>query len=274
MSADGRADGIERSMSEMQATQRSAVVFGARNLGRAVIELLVATAGRWRAARSQSTLDGVSAAGALALEADVTNPASVYGVLEQAAAAHGGVELVVNAAAAYGGERTGRSAAARLPRPTSTASTRGQRLRPARPSRSCPPADDSRSNRAGRRLWCRSPAARHGARWRIAVSGRQDRSACERSPTRPRSSSPRGIQVTLLIVDAGIQPLDGSTRRGVSPEAWRARAGSPMRSSSSPTRTRAPRHTAAPAHPARRELDPLSPGGSARTAVSGNRRIR
>src|ERR1700735_3510747 len=95
-------------MSEMQARQRSAVVFGARNLGRAVIELLVsdgwAVAG---VARSQSTLDGVSAAGALALKADVTDPASVYGVLEQASAAHGGVELVVNAAAAYGGERTG-----------------------------------------------------------------------------------------------------------------------------------------------------------------------
>jgi NAD(P)-dependent dehydrogenase (short-subunit alcohol dehydrogenase family) len=30
---------------------------------------------------------------------------------------------------------------------------------------------------------------------------------------------PRGIQVTLLIVDAGIQPLDGSTRPGVFPEA-------------------------------------------------------
>ena len=30
---------------------------------------------------------------------------------------------------------------------------------------------------------------------------------------------PHGIQVALLIVDAGIQPLDGSTRPGVSPEA-------------------------------------------------------
>src|SRR3954452_21301310 len=92
----------------MEAKPRSAVVFGARNLGRAVIELLVsdgwAVAG---VARSQSTLDGVSAAGALALKADVTDPASVYGVLEQALAAHGGVELVVNAAAAYGGERSG-----------------------------------------------------------------------------------------------------------------------------------------------------------------------
>ena len=58
-------------------------------------------------ARSPSTLDGVSRAGALALKADVTDPASVHGVLEQAAAAHGGVDLVVNAAAAYGGDRTG-----------------------------------------------------------------------------------------------------------------------------------------------------------------------
>src|SRR5689334_21942706 len=89
------------SMSDMQARQRSAVVFGARNLGRAVIELLVDDG--WAVtgvARSRSTLDGVSASGALALEADVTNPASVYGALEQAAAAHGGVELVLNAAAA------------------------------------------------------------------------------------------------------------------------------------------------------------------------------
>src|SRR5204863_7169241 len=88
--------------------ERSAVVFGARNLGRAVIELLVSDG--WAvtgAARSQSTLDGVSGAGALALEADVTDPASVRGVLEQAAGAHGGVDLVVNAAAAYGGERSG-----------------------------------------------------------------------------------------------------------------------------------------------------------------------
>ncbi len=59
-------------MSEMQGKQRSAVVFGVRNLGRAVIELLVsdgwAVAG---VARSWSTLDGVSASGALGLKADV-----------------------------------------------------------------------------------------------------------------------------------------------------------------------------------------------------------
>ena len=92
----------------MQAEQRSAVVFGARNLGRAVIELLVSDG--WAVtgvARSQSTLDGVTASGALAVEADVTDQASVYGVLEQAAAAHGGVDLMVNAASAYGGDRAG-----------------------------------------------------------------------------------------------------------------------------------------------------------------------
>jgi 3-oxoacyl-[acyl-carrier protein] reductase len=88
--------------------KRSAVVFGARNLGRAIIELLVADG--WAVAgvaRTQSTLDGVKASGALPFEADVTNPADVYGVFEQAAAAHGGVDLMVNAAAAYGGDRTG-----------------------------------------------------------------------------------------------------------------------------------------------------------------------
>src|SRR3954447_25900558 len=95
-------------MSETQAEQRGAVVFGARNLGRAVIELLVSDG--WAVtgvARSQSTLDGISASGALALKADVTDPASVYAALEGAAAAQGGVDLVLNAAAAYGGERSG-----------------------------------------------------------------------------------------------------------------------------------------------------------------------
>src|SRR3954469_5277228 len=106
-----RQDGLRKrgvAMSDSQARQRSAVVFGARNLGRAVIELLVSDG--WAVtgiARSQSTLDGVSASGALALKADVTDPASVHDALEQASTAHGGVELVLNAAAAYGGERTG-----------------------------------------------------------------------------------------------------------------------------------------------------------------------
>ena len=95
-------------MSESAARPRSAVVFGARSLGRAVIDRLVAE--RWAvagAARSDASLEGVEAASALALRADVTDQASVTHVLEQAAAAHGGVDLVVNAAAAYGGDRAG-----------------------------------------------------------------------------------------------------------------------------------------------------------------------
>src|SRR5579862_1451884 len=96
------------SMSKTQAEQRCAVVFGARNLGRAVIDLLVSD--DWAVtgvARSQRTLDGLDASGLRGLEGDVTDPASVYRVLEQAAGAHGGVDLMVNAASAYGGDRSG-----------------------------------------------------------------------------------------------------------------------------------------------------------------------
>lgn len=92
-------------MSGRDGEQRSAIVFGARNLGRAVIETLVADG--WAvagSAQSQSTLDGVRAAGALALKADITDPASVHAALEEAAAAHGGIDLAVNAASAYGGD--------------------------------------------------------------------------------------------------------------------------------------------------------------------------
>ena len=62
-------------MSEATGRQRSAIVFGARNLGRAVIDLLVSDG--WLVAgvaRSQATLDGVAEAGGLALQADVTDP--------------------------------------------------------------------------------------------------------------------------------------------------------------------------------------------------------
>ena len=64
--------------------RRSAVVFGARNLGRAVIELL--TAEGWAVvgvARSQATLDRVALAGAVAVEGDITDGASVQQVLER-----------------------------------------------------------------------------------------------------------------------------------------------------------------------------------------------
>ena len=69
-------------------------MFGARNLGKAIIDRLReegwAVAG---VARSEATLAGVTAAGALAIRADVTDQASVLDVLDEAAAAHGGVDL-------------------------------------------------------------------------------------------------------------------------------------------------------------------------------------
>ncbi len=196
-------------------------MFGARNLGRAIIELLVsdgwAVAG---AARSPSTLDGVRLAGGLALEADVTDPASVHGALEQAAAAHGGVELVVNAAAAYGGARTGpfgggpiaeadlegfdswAAAPARAAFSFLSASGRFA-LRQTRPATLVQvTGGSSRRAAAGRGLWA---AGSFGVRAITNAAALELR--------------PNGIQVALLIVDAGIQPLDGSNRPGVSPEA-------------------------------------------------------
>src|SRR6185312_9229481 len=87
---------------------RSALVFGARNLGKATIETLLRAG--WSAAgvaRSDETLAGVADLGALPIRADVTDPASVTEALEQAASANGPLDLVVNAASAYGGTRSG-----------------------------------------------------------------------------------------------------------------------------------------------------------------------
>src|SRR3954470_13992655 len=92
----------------MTETTRSALIFGARNLGRAIIETLVAQG--WNvagAARSDETLANVTAAGALALRSDITDQAAVRATVEEAAQALGAMDLVVNAAAAYGGTRTG-----------------------------------------------------------------------------------------------------------------------------------------------------------------------
>ena len=207
-------------MSEMRAERRSAVVFGARNLGRAVIELLVsdgwAVAG---AARSHSTLDGVSAAGGLALQADVTDPASVFGVLEQAAAAHGAVDLVVNAAAAYG-QGSGPFGGG----PVAEADLDGFDAWAAAPAR----AAFSFLSAGARFVMAQERAATlvqvTGGSARRALPGRGLWAAGSfgvRAVTNAAAHElrPRGIQVALLIVDAGIEPLDGSTRGGVSPEA-------------------------------------------------------
>ena len=80
----------------------AALVIGARNLGFAIIERLLADG--WDVAGgavSAETLDRVSGAGAHPLEIDVTDPGSVLAALEQIAARFGRVDLVVNAASPY-----------------------------------------------------------------------------------------------------------------------------------------------------------------------------
>src|SRR4051794_14915083 len=86
----------------------TALVIGARNLGFAVIQRLVADG--WSvagAARSPQTLEKVRSAGADALEVDVTDQASVLAALRDVAGCHGRVDLAVNAASPYGGGRSG-----------------------------------------------------------------------------------------------------------------------------------------------------------------------
>ena len=85
----------------MTETTRSALIFGARNLGRAIIETLVAQG--WNvagAARSDETLASVTAAGALALRSDITDQAAVRATVEEATEALGALDLIVNAVSA------------------------------------------------------------------------------------------------------------------------------------------------------------------------------
>lgn len=86
----------------------TALVIGARNLGFAIVERLLADGWAVAAgARSEETLDRVRAAGADALRVDVTDQASVGGALREVAGRHGRVDLAVNAASPYGGSRSG-----------------------------------------------------------------------------------------------------------------------------------------------------------------------
>jgi NAD(P)-dependent dehydrogenase (short-subunit alcohol dehydrogenase family) len=208
-------------MTDPSQQSRSALVFGARNLGRAVIELLLARG--WSvagAARSDATLAGVSAAGALALRADVTDPASVERALREAASAHGGVDLVVNAAAAYGGSRSGPFGGG----PIAAAAPDAFDAWAAAPARAAfaflsaagafavdqgRPATlvqvtggSSRRAMPGRGLWA---AGAFGVRAITQAAALELRE--------------QGIHVALLIVDAGIEPLSGELRPGAAREA-------------------------------------------------------
>ena len=208
-------------MDERQDNKRSAIIFGARNLGRAVIETLVsegwAVAG---VARSQETLDGVRDAGALALKADVTDPASVHAALEEAASAHGGIDLAMNAAAAYGGDRSGPFGGG----PIAAADLGAFDAWATAPAR----AAFSFLSAGGRFALAQQRAATliqvTGGSARRAMPGRGLWAAGSfgvRAITNAAALElrPHGIQVSLLIIDAGIQPLDGAARPGVAPDA-------------------------------------------------------
>jgi NAD(P)-dependent dehydrogenase (short-subunit alcohol dehydrogenase family) len=204
----------------MAEDARGALVFGARNLGRAIIETL-AGAG-WSvagAARSDATLEGVATVGALAIRADVTDHGSVGDALAQAAAANGPLDLVVNAAAAYGGTRSGpfgggplaeaapnafEAWAAAPPRAAFTFLSAASRFlvdqgRPATIVQVT--GGSSRRAMPGRGLWA---AGAFGVRALTHAAALELRE--------------QGIHVALLIVDAGIQPLTG-VREGVDPAA-------------------------------------------------------
>jgi 3-oxoacyl-[acyl-carrier protein] reductase len=80
----------------------AALVIGARNLGFAIIERLLADG--WDVAGgavSADTLEKVGAAGAIPLRVDVTEQASVLAALEEVGERFGRVDLVVNAASPY-----------------------------------------------------------------------------------------------------------------------------------------------------------------------------
>ena len=79
----------------------SALVLGARNLGGAIVDHLLEHG--WQAAsvaRSEQTLAEVRERGALALQADASDPAQLERALAEASASLGGVDLVVNAVSA------------------------------------------------------------------------------------------------------------------------------------------------------------------------------
>jgi NAD(P)-dependent dehydrogenase (short-subunit alcohol dehydrogenase family) len=190
---------------------RSAVVFGARNLGRAVIELLRADG--WAvvgAARSDATLAGIQETGATAVRADVTDPDSVRETLEHATKAHGAIDLVVNAAAAYGGDRSGPFGGGTIAEAAADAFESWT----AAPARSA----FTFLSATSRYLLSQGSTATvvqvTGGSARRAMPGRglwAGGSFAVRAITNAAALELRehGIHVVLLIVDAGIEPLAG-----------------------------------------------------------------
>ena len=205
-------------MTDPEQQRRSALVFGARNLGKAIIELLVGAG--WSVAgvaRSQETLQGVTDAGALALQADVTDQASVREAIAQTVGAHGQIDLVVNAASAYGGTRSGPFGGG----PVAEADADAFDSWAAAPARS---AFSFLSGAAGYLVQQQTTATLiqvTGGSARRAMPGRGLWAAGAfgvRAITQAAALElrPQGIHVALLIVDAGIEPLSSATRAGAS----------------------------------------------------------
>ena len=139
----------------------------------------------------------------------MTDQASVHDVLEQAAAAHGGVDLVVNAASAYGGDRSGPfgggpiadappgafdswAVAPARSAFTFLSATGAFLLAQGRPATVIQATGgSSRRAAAGRGLWA---AGAFGVRAITQAAALELRG--------------HGIHVALLIIDAGIQPID------------------------------------------------------------------
>jgi NAD(P)-dependent dehydrogenase (short-subunit alcohol dehydrogenase family) len=203
-------------MSDVRQEPRSALVFGARNLGGAIIEALVAR--NWAVAgvaRSDATLEKITAAGALALRADVTDQASVRDALARAAAERGRVDLVVNAASAYGGARTGPFGGGPIAEASADAFD----------SWAAAPARSAFAFLSGAASFL---VAQGGPATAIQVTGGSSRRAMPgrglwaagafgvRAITQAAALELRGqgIHVALLIVDAGIEPVDGTARAG------------------------------------------------------------
>jgi NAD(P)-dependent dehydrogenase (short-subunit alcohol dehydrogenase family) len=162
----------------------------------------------------------VSAAGALALRADVTDQASVEDALRRTAAEYGRVDLAVNAAAAYGGQRTGPFGGG----PIAEARPEAFDSWAAAPARSA----FSFLSAAGRFALAQGGPATlvqvTGGSTRRAMPGRGLWAAGSfgvRAITNAAAQELRehGIQVALLIVDAGIEPFEGGGRPGVDPAA-------------------------------------------------------
>jgi NAD(P)-dependent dehydrogenase (short-subunit alcohol dehydrogenase family) len=204
-----------------ESRQRSALVFGARNLGRAIIEELVGRGwGVVAVARSDATLELASAAGAVPLHADVTDPASVSNALRQTAERFGRVDLAVNAASAYGGDRSGPFGGG----PIAEAAPDAFDSWTAAPARSA----FSFLSAAGR-----FALAQGGPATLIQVTGGSARRAMPgrglwaagsfgvRAITNAAAQELRehGIQVVLLVIDAGIEPFEGGGRPGADPAA-------------------------------------------------------